>query len=728
MKLKTGHVVADRYEIDDLIGSGGMSHVYRAHDNKLDRYVTLKVLKEDYLQDETFKTRFPEEARAAAALNHQNIVSIFDYGNDGDVWYIVLEYVDGASLKDLINKKAPFDNDTTLGVAIQVSEGLSKAHRSGIVHLDVKPQNILITSSSVVKVADFGIARVAKAATLNASSGSMGSVHYFSPEQARGGYIDHRSDIYSLGIVMYEMATGELPYDGDNEVAVALQHINEHIPDIKEKNPRVSDNIIHIIEKATAKSASQRYLTIDEMEYDLKRAISDEGHLYADEAFIDESVVSAKIATSGTKEKARAAWLSGEAYNDEDDFEDEIYEDTGNEKSDKVAIISGVLLGLLFVGIITAAILFIFPRLVGSGNHVSAPDVSGMTFDAAQDVASAHGLNLTVFTEEFSDTIPAGQIIRQIQMPGFNLAEGDVLQVYLSRGPEAEAPTMPYIQMLSLEEAHDRLQHFPVIVQIDFVESDTVPKDHIISQNPPVGTTITMDMVVTLTVSQGVDANLISVPNLIGTAETSALSVLRTHNLIAGLVTRVESTTYPQGTVILQNPMPNEMVSPGAQVTLTVSTGPPPMPSPTPTPAPTPTPTPDAETPTATPVPSPTPTPTPTPTPPANDETENGENDTNNDETPPADEDPPPTVEPVRRSLNISLWSVPAGTEYVHLTVTRQEGHNEPSILFNDPNVHVSRFPITLQVEGNGYVLFRFFSVENNIETLRFIEPVNFDE
>ncbi|MCL1861967.1 MAG: protein kinase, partial [Defluviitaleaceae bacterium] len=323
MKLKAGHMVAERYEIDDTIGSGGMSVVYRAHDTRLDRYVTLKVLKEEYLTDESLMERFPKEARAAAALNHQNISSIFDHGRDGDILYIVLEYVDGKSLKELITKKAPFDDETTLGVTIQVAEGLAEAHSNGIIHLDIKPQNILISNASIVKVTDFGIARAAKNVTLNAGAGSMGSVHYFSPEQARGGYIDHKSDIYSLGIVMYEMATGTLPFEGESEVSIALQHINAPLPDILSINPKLSESMVKIIQKATEKSPSKRYQEIDDMTEDLKRALTDASGTFVSEeedgSDAETRRISEKNREAIRRKKMRQAFLDGEDMLEEDE-------------------------------------------------------------------------------------------------------------------------------------------------------------------------------------------------------------------------------------------------------------------------------------------------------------------------------------------------------------------------------------------------------------------------
>jgi serine/threonine-protein kinase len=274
MVLNEGEIVSQRYEIQQKIGFGGMAIVYKALDLKLNRQVTMKVMREEYAADEDFIRRFQKEAHAAASVTHQNLVNIYDVGAEGLLHYIIMEYVDCYTLKDLIKKKAPFTNEETLGVAIQISAALVHAHNNKIIHRDIKPQNILITPDGTVKVTDFGIARVPSDATQTVTSKTMGSVHYFSPEQARGGYTDGKSDIYSLGIVMFEMATGQIPFDGDTAVAVAMKQINEELPDIKAINPNISESITKIIYKATEKQSIKRYATMEAMSNDLKRALT----------------------------------------------------------------------------------------------------------------------------------------------------------------------------------------------------------------------------------------------------------------------------------------------------------------------------------------------------------------------------------------------------------------------------------------------------------------------
>lgn len=272
MLLNPGSVLGDRYEIIEKIGSGGMAVVYRGKDKKLDRYVTIKVLREEFIGDEEFIERFRSEACSAARLSHPNIVRVYDVGEEGKINYIVMEYIHGDTLKTAIRKKAPFDSRSTINVAIQIASALSQAHKAHIVHRDIKPQNILVGTDGVVKVTDFGIARAARATTMTTTANAAGSVHYFSPEQARGGYVDEKSDIYSLGITMFEMITGVLPFQGNNSVSIALKHINEELPDIRQYNPNCTPSLEGIIKKATMKKADERYASIDLMLADLMRA------------------------------------------------------------------------------------------------------------------------------------------------------------------------------------------------------------------------------------------------------------------------------------------------------------------------------------------------------------------------------------------------------------------------------------------------------------------------
>ncbi|MCJ7856799.1 protein kinase [Lachnospiraceae bacterium NSJ-143] len=279
MILSAGTVLSGRYEIHEKIGTGGMAVVYRARDLKLERNVTVKVLKEEFTHEEDFKSRFTTEARSAARLSHPNIVNVYDVGEDNGIYYIVMEYIHGDTLKKVIRENAPLDEVVTLSIAIQMAAALANAHKNGVVHRDIKPENILISVDGTIKITDFGIARAADVSTVTMTTNAVGSVYYFSPEQARGGYVDEKSDIYSIGITMYEMLTGHVPFDGNNSVAIALKHLNSEMPDIRQFNPDVSDAIISIIKKASAKKKDDRYNSSDDLLSDLKLALAEKTSL-----------------------------------------------------------------------------------------------------------------------------------------------------------------------------------------------------------------------------------------------------------------------------------------------------------------------------------------------------------------------------------------------------------------------------------------------------------------
>ena len=322
MKVEEGSVLGGRYEIIEKIGSGGMAVVYRARDRKLERYVTVKVLREEFTGDEEFIARFRSEACSAAKLSHPNIVRVYDVGEEDNVNYIVMEYIHGDTLKKAIKEKAPFDSRSTINVAIQMASALSQAHKCHIIHRDIKPQNILVGADGIIKVTDFGIARAATATTMTTTANAAGSVHYFSPEQARGGYVDEKSDIYSLGITMFEMITGVLPYQGNNSVSIALKHINEELPDIRQYNPNCSVALERIIRKATMKKSDERYANVDEMLDDLLRARMELGEKSTKKNLEKDMVT--EISTGGVRMSRRKAAIAAAAVASEAKKQEEV--------------------------------------------------------------------------------------------------------------------------------------------------------------------------------------------------------------------------------------------------------------------------------------------------------------------------------------------------------------------------------------------------------------------
>jgi len=702
LKLQAGQVIAGRYQIDQPLGSGGMAVVYRALDTKLDRYVALKILREELAADAEFVKRFPIEAMAAAALSHPNIVSIYDYGQDHAIYYIVLEYVDGSNLKDIINHHAPFDNEATLGMALQIADGLAAAHRAQIIHRDIKPHNILVTNNSNAKVADFGIARVAKSGTITTGD-SMGSAQYFSPEQARGGYVDHKTDIYSLGIVMYEMATGQLPFDGDNVVTVALMHINDPLPDMLEVNPNISGSVVRIIEKATDKSPAKRYQSIEEMADDLSQALT--------------------AASSGHEFNAPASHSnSSNDYDgsyDDDFYDDEDYEDDDtnvpppkDKKTDRTVILAGVGLGFIFALLIILGSCSVYNRF--STVRITPPNVIGMTYEEAADAANSARLNVNVIDYIFHNEVPEGQIIYQSPTTEHtNMAPGDYINVHISLGPSIYA--MPDVVGMHIDNAMELLSQLPIdegnILVME--QDDDSPAGTIILQEPEADTPVGEGTIIIIYTARDAEEHpeddYVLMPNLIGRNLTEAQALLEAVDLTVDIVLHDESTTFAVGMIFLQNPQPGTVIERGSVVGFTVSTGSP-LP---PTPEPTPEPEEEEEDP----------------------DTQDSDPYDPNDDTPEYPEDlytPPPYYPgdqptPIATTLLISLWDVPEDTETVHIRVTRQPIGGTLTTVANAP-ASVNAFPMPMLIQGNGIVIYRVYTiVDSQAHFIRAYE-INFDD
>ena len=677
MRLEQGKVISDRYEVQEQLGSGGMAIVYRALDLKLDRSVTLKVMRDDL--EEGFIERFYKEAQSVASLSHANIVKVFDYGEDNGVHYIVMEYVDGTTLKDLIVKKAPFDETSTLGVAVQIARGLLHAHKNDVIHRDIKPQNILVTHDGSVKIADFGIARAAKASTLTSNVNSMGSVHYFSPEQARGGFVDHKSDIYALGVTIFEMATGVLPYDGEAAVVVALKHINEPFPDPQALNPDVSDHLKHIICKATEKSSTKRYSVIEDMYRDMKDTINNVDILDGPTFEDSPTVIISKDDRDIIRQNRR-------------DFTDQLrmaYEDEEpEEKTDRKMLIAAFSTAAVLVTFITIAAVLIFNHF--RPQMVNPPDVTGLFIEQANVVAEPFGLSVVQIGAEFSDDFDVGMIMEQLNLPEDTLRQGEPIHVIISLG--SEFFPLPDVTLRIKDDAVSDLEDLELEVYIIDYDNIELPRDTVMRTNPEPGELVSHNQVITLYVSLGPENSRFPMPNLRQLQEAEAIELLEGLGLIVAPINRIPNVFYTEGTVSGQSVDPGELVIAGEIVEITVSTG-------TSTAA-APAPTPDAT--------EPAPTPSPTPTPPL------------------APPDIPETVPVIVQStLTIALWDVPPGTETVHLRIYKlpEGGALEPIV--NYP-VSVNDFPIPLQISGSGLVSYIIYSVENGIPVRRSVTPVDF--
>ncbi len=607
--LEVGMYIADRYEIVGKIGTGGMADVYKAMDLTLGRNVAVKVLKPEFSEDLNFVTKFRTEAQSAAGLEHPNIVNIYDVGSERGMHYIVMEYVEGITLKTYIEKKGQLSFKEAISIAIQVGRGIEAAHNKGIVHRDIKPQNIIISTEGKVKVTDFGIARVANSNTI--SSDVMGSVHYSSPEQARNGFVDGKSDIYSLGIVMYEMVTGRVPFDGDTTVAVAIQHLQEEMVTPSAYAPNLPISMEKIILKCTQKNPDRRYASMTALLSDLRKAL-----VSPDEDFVvmvpavnqDKTRVIAENDLRQIKEEAgnvhvkvtepvrRRKDVREEAY-DEDDYEEEEdeledYEDSGelNPKMEKAITIMGIAAAVIIVLIIVAIVVNLFGGFgskdkdkketetqntqttqtteTQSAEKVGVPELLGMTYEEAEKELGKFGLKIENKGEVSSDKYEKGEVANQEPLAGTKVEKDSTVGVVISNGKGSIE--VPSVVGQSEDDAIKTLEGKGFKPNKTYAYSDTVAAGYVISQNPVEGKAKEGDTI-TLSISQGREA--VTVPDVYTTYKTEeqAKQELAAFNVS---VNTAYSDTYTEGIVMAQSIEPGKKVEKGTSITITISQGP----------------------------------------------------------------------------------------------------------------------------------------------------------
>lgn len=579
MQLKKGTTIANRYVVEGILGTGGMSIVYKAKDIKLDRDVTLKVMREEFANDDDFINRFNIEARAAAKLTHQNIVNIYDVGKYGDIYYIVMEYIDGVTLKEIIKKKGCFTNEEILGVSIQIADALEVAHRNNIVHRDIKPQNILITVKGDVKVTDFGIARAVNANTVTTGNNTMGSVHYFSPEQARGGYIDQKSDIYSLGITMYEMATGTLPFDDETVVAIALKHISEPLPDISEINGNIIEPVIKIIEKATQKVSTLRYDKMESMNNDLKRALINIGR--SEDSQIEENITpyipDEKVHTQLLSEdditeirtRAMTAFFDDGEMDEINMLSMEQDDEEEEHKSNIGVIIAAIACALVLSGVIAV---FVFKSIDGGTSYIDVPDFVGMSIEEAREAAKEYNIVIDEASKAYNDEYEKGVIISQNYEYGKDkIAVGGSLEVETSLG--SNKVEVPDVVGMDTETAFGILADLGFVPDYKYIFDDTVPLSEVVRQTPNAQSVGAEGDVVTLYISKGVESVTTVVPNLKGMKESEARSVVELSGLTYGTSTKDYSNDYEKGIIIAQTLTPGSEVANNSRIDVVVSNG-----------------------------------------------------------------------------------------------------------------------------------------------------------
>lgn len=579
--LVKGTIIHDRYEIVGRVGAGGMSDVYKAIDHKLNRNVAMKILKREYSKDKNFVAKFRVEAQSAASLIHPNIVNVYDVGEDKGMYYIVMELIEGVTLKTYIRKKGSLSVKEATSIAIQIANGIECAHNNQIVHRDIKPQNIMISREGKVKVTDFGIARAASANTVNANA--MGSVHYISPEQANGQYVDEKSDIYSLGITMFEMLTGNVPFDGDSTVAIALMHIKNNVPSVRNYLDNVPISLEKIILKCTQNKASNRYPKISSLISDLKRSLVEPD---VDFVNMDEVVdTSATIMiTDEDAQKLSDAHSIVQKGDDEDDI------DVENARTDKFLTVVGKVLGiiaLLMVAIIVTslALNLIFPSSNGGNgtgieatkdpNKVEMPNVVGLSKEEAESTLHEQGLGYTYTSDaEFSEDYPRDYVIRQSQDPAAEVDKNSTIELTLSKGPE-KINVPEDIVGSKLNQVTAKLDELGLNWEISY-EFSGKEIDTIIDTTPAEKAPVNKNDVIKLTVSRGQNSTgeeTVTVPNVVGKKQASAQAAISSAGLGVGNVIEVESDKVKKGYVIRQLIKAGSVAPEGTSVGLIVSKG-----------------------------------------------------------------------------------------------------------------------------------------------------------
>ncbi|MEW6769830.1 MAG: PASTA domain-containing protein [Bacillota bacterium] len=528
-----GRVVGNRYKIIRELGGGGMAVVYQGEDLVLNRFVTIKVLRDEYARDEDFVRRFRQEARAVASLSHPNIVGVFDVGCDDGIHYLVMEYVEGQNLKSLI-REGKITAGTALAITREICDALGHAHERGIVHRDVKPHNILVTATGKAKLADFGIARALGSTTMGATKVLLGSVQYISPEQARGEPADARSDIYSLGAVLYEMLAGRPPFTGDNPVAVAIKHIQDNPPPVDRLNPSVPPALKAVLEKAMAKNPALRYQSVAAMKADLD-------NLAAEFPVLDSPTRPFEL----PKMKRR---LKPVGY---------------------------VLLGLIPIMLLVAGWWGVKWYLYVP--EVSVPNVQGMTLDRAEETLEKKGLRVQV-QEVHNPQVEEGRVIKQDLKPGSRVKKGRLVTLLVSLGPEMH--TVPNVRNKLLQDAEMILvnEEFTVGLKKQVFDEEA-PAGTVVDQDPAPGTSWPKDSPVNLVVSKGPRPVLKPVPDLLGlTVEDARAKLAGAGFSLSEDMAQQQSTDYLPGYVCAQTPAPGTNLETGRAVAVTVSTGPGPAP------------------------------------------------------------------------------------------------------------------------------------------------------
>ena len=581
-----GKLLNNRYKLVEKIGTGGMAIVYRAQDQHLSREVAVKILQPQFADNNKAVKRFRHEAKAVASLNHPNIINIFDIGQDDETEYIIMEYITGQDLKEKINQEGKFSAAEAVRIIEEVCQALIKAHRNNIIHCDIKPHNILVTSDERVKVTDFGIAQAVTDATMHQTESIVGSAHYLSPEQARGSKITTKSDLYSLGIVLYELVTGRLPFEGDNSVSVALKHVKEQPPSPLKYNDNLSSQLVDIIMKALAKNPAERYNSANEFLRDLRE--------------LDESLDQTEIANQETmiisKDELQAEKNQFNNESDLDDQEQVEKDEAGlkEENKEQGTTINSysqsqpksnsnpnsktnyslwtVALIVLLAGLAIMGIAYYFYLDYVTVPKVTVPKVVNQDLETAEKTLQDSGLKLEVYYKTYSSETPKNHVISQSPKPQETVREKRVISVVISKG--AELSLIPDFKGLSLRKVKVELDKKDLVLgSVERRHSADFAEGKVISQTPAPEKKVKAKTKIDLVVSKGPEPQKIKVPDLVGLKKEEAVEKLRAQNLIVGQVSERKSLSYYAGRVIAQQPAARSEIVEGSTMKLIISSG-----------------------------------------------------------------------------------------------------------------------------------------------------------
>lgn len=605
--IKTGMLIGDRYEILEKIGTGGMSDVYKAKCHKLNRFVAVKVLKQEFSENTNFVSKFRSEAQAAAGLMHTNIVNVYDVGEEDGIYYIVMELVEGITLKNYIEKKARLSVKEAISIAIQVSMGIEAAHNNHIIHRDIKPQNIMISKEGKVKIADFGIAKAATSNTI--TSNVMGSVHYTSPEQARGGFSDERSDIYSLGCTMFEMVTGHVPFDGETTVAIAIKHVQEEMPSPREFVGEIPVSMEKIILKCCQKAPARRYQSISELIDDLKRSLISPDEDFVTLIPLDDGGKTKAITEEELEEirsqtgqidlanepmrlnsEAQAAKQKNKLKNrfieeevDEDDEDEEYDDDDLDPKMERIttvlAIVAAVIIGIIALVLVAKMTGTIIGPKDSSSQQATQSEEEGLTMinviglTESEAKSKLNEMGLGVKTQSGDSSMEKGIVCEQSVAEGDTVAKNTTIMLTISNGSIASS-SVPNVVGMAQEDAKAALENDGYIVKIESEDSDQVEKNLVIRQSPNAGESANAGSEVTIYISTGTASGAISMPDLRGMTEEAARKALTDAGLTCGTVSETNSDTVTAGQVISQSYNPGISVSSGTTINIVLSAGP----------------------------------------------------------------------------------------------------------------------------------------------------------